>query len=115
MLAVAEPYLHQNMHPTILVSAYSKAKEDALAECERLATTVDINNREQVMSIIRSCIATKFSARFGDQMVDLALKAVQAVVIDTENQQKEIDIKRYVRVEKVCFPVLPCWFTHTDW
>lgn len=41
MLAVAEPFLHQNMHPTVLVSAYRNALEDALAICEKVSFKVD--------------------------------------------------------------------------
>jgi T-complex protein 1 subunit gamma len=101
MLGVAEPYLHQNMHPTILVAAYCKAMEDALATAEKLAFTIDINNQEQLMAMVRSCVGTKFINRFGDKMCELALKAVQCVVVENERGKKDIDIKHYVRMEKV--------------
>ncbi len=95
MLAVAEPYLQQNMHPTILVSAYNSAMEEALAVCEKLAFPIDIADEEQLLSIVRSCIGTKFVSRYGDMMCKLALKAVLAVATDLEDGKKEIDIKRY--------------------
>jgi T-complex protein 1 subunit gamma len=103
MLAVAEPYLQQNMHPTILVSAYSRALEDALEECKRLATPVDPHNPEQMLAIVRAVVGTKFVSRYGDQMCQLALRAVQSVVVEQPDGKHdvEVDIKRYVRIEKV--------------
>jgi T-complex protein 1 subunit gamma len=101
MLAVAEPYLHQNMHPTILVAAYCKALEDALAIADRLAFSIDIENQEQLMAMVRSCVGTKFINRFGDKMMELALNAVQAIVVENERGKKDIDIKHYIRIEKV--------------
>lgn len=94
MLAVAEPYLVQNMHPTILVAAYNNAMEEALAVVDKLAFKIDVADREQLLSIVRSCIGryldlclcasgshfsfsgTKFVSRYGDLMCNLALNAV---------------------------------------
>ena len=100
MLAVAEPFLHQNMHPTILVAAYSKALEDAVAIAEKVSFPIDLKDRATMLHIVRSCIGTKFMARFGDLLCNLALNAVLAITIE-ENGAKEIDIKRYARVEKI--------------
>merc|ERR1719395_202041 len=50
--------------------------------------------------IVESCTGTKFVARFSNLMVDLALTAVQTVVTE-DMGRKEIDIKRYAKVEKI--------------
>eukprot|EP00455_Lapot_gusevi_P050811 TRINITY_DN745_c0_g1_i3.p1 TRINITY_DN745_c0_g1~~TRINITY_DN745_c0_g1_i3.p1 ORF type:complete len:576 (-),score=241.31 TRINITY_DN745_c0_g1_i3:53-1717(-) len=101
MLGVAEPFLVQNMHPTVVVAAYNRALEDALAVCERNAFTIDLEDREQLLAVVRTCIGTKFVSRYGDLMCNLALNAVLAVTVDLGNGKKEIDIKRYARVEKI--------------
>ena len=44
---------------------------------------------------------TKFISRFGDIMVDLAIDAVMTVVVEIPGRPKEVDIKRYAKVEKV--------------
>jgi T-complex protein 1 subunit gamma len=100
MLVVAEPFLARNMHPTVLVNAYQMALEEALRVCESLAVEIDTSNKEEMRSLIRSCIGTKFVSRYGDLMCDLALEAVTKVAVD-EDGRKEIDIKRYARVEKL--------------
>jgi len=100
MLVVAEPFLARNMHPTVIVRAYYKALEDALAECDRLATPVDTSDVDELRRLVRACIGTKFVSRYGNMMCDLALDAVMKVTID-DGFKKEIDLKRYAKVEKI--------------
>ena len=45
-----------------------------------MAVPVDLDDTKQMTDIVRSTIGTKFSSRFGDQMVNLALTAVRKVV-----------------------------------
>jgi T-complex protein 1 subunit gamma len=58
--------------------------------------SVDITNKEELTQLVMSAIGTKFSSRWGPQMVDLAITAVLKVV-QTRGEYKEVDIKRYVR------------------
>lgn len=64
------------------------------------STPVDINDRSQLLSIIKSCLGTKFLNRWSDLACQIALDAVSTVSME-ENGQREIDIKRYAKVEKV--------------
>ena len=66
---------------------------------------VDINDRSQLLSIIKSCLGTKFINRWSDFACQIALDAVNTVVVD-ENGRREIDIKRYAKVEKVVYPCM---------
>ena len=66
------------------------------------STPVDINDRSQLLSIIKSCLGTKFINRWSEQACQIALDAVSTVVVD-ENGRREIDIKRYAKVEKVIY------------
>lgn len=50
--------------------------------------------------LISSSIGTKFVNRWSELMCSLALKAVRTVSFDSGGK-KEVDIKRYARVEKV--------------
>mmetsp|Transcript_64412 Transcript_64412/g.129525 ORF Transcript_64412/g.129525 Transcript_64412/m.129525 type:complete len:537 (-) Transcript_64412:225-1835(-) len=98
-------FLERNVHPTQIVSAYNKALAASLKICKQIRVPVDLENRTQMLSIVQSCIGTKFSNRWGEQMVDMALTAVMRVVTDvedgTEEGKKEVDIKRYVKTEKI--------------
>lgn len=50
---------------------------------------------------MKSTIGTKFSSKWGDLIVDLAVKAVRTVWIKDANGNVEIDVKRYAKVEKI--------------
>ena len=54
-----------------------------------------------MIKIVKSTIGTKFSAKWGSLIVDLAVKAVRTVWTKDENGNIEIDIKRYAKVEKI--------------
>lgn len=102
LLTVAEPFLQKNMHPRHLVAAYTKALDTALDYCNQNCIELDINDRESMLSIVRSCLGTKFVSRFGDLICNMALDAVLCVRTETvDGKQGEIDIKRYARVEKI--------------
>ena len=61
---------------------------------------MDVNDRAQLLSIIKSCLGTKFINRWSDLACQIALDAVNTVTVD-ESGRREIDIKRYAKVEKV--------------
>lgn len=106
MLTVAEPYLERNMHPTIIIRGFFRARDDALEALDKLAIKVDVTKREELLNIVKSCLSTKFVSRWMDLMCNLALDSVSTVVTQDGNR-KEIDIKRYVKIEKVhSLPVL---------
>eukprot|EP00276_Gloeochaete_wittrockiana_P008833 CAMPEP_0184656178 /NCGR_PEP_ID=MMETSP0308-20130426/15879_1 /TAXON_ID=38269 /ORGANISM="Gloeochaete witrockiana, Strain SAG 46.84" /LENGTH=507 /DNA_ID=CAMNT_0027093165 /DNA_START=278 /DNA_END=1801 /DNA_ORIENTATION=+ len=102
VLGCAEPLLERNLHPTVIVQAFHKALEDALAITSKLAFNIDPNSRQEMLNIVSSCLGTKFVSRFGPLMTELALQAVQTVATDVPGtNKKEIDIKRYAKVEKI--------------
>ncbi|KAH8078518.1 hypothetical protein JL720_9714 [Aureococcus anophagefferens] len=77
MLQVAEPLLARNIHPTAALRA-----------------------------LVESCIGTKFSSRWGDKVIEMAIGATLKVVVekggvDGKESHKEVDIKRYAKVEKL--------------
>jgi len=100
-LAVAEQFLQQQMHPTIVISAYRQALEEACKLLkEKVAVPIDVNNKDEMIRIIKSCIGTKFISKWSDMACKIALEAVSAVSLE-ENGRKEIDIKRYAKIEKI--------------
>lgn len=99
-LATAEPLLERNFHPTVIVSGYFKALQTALETCDKICRTIDVDNMDELREIVTAAIGTKFSARFGNRMVDMAIKAVKQVVVK-RGDYTEVDIKRYVRIEKI--------------
>ncbi|EEH36747.2 T-complex protein 1 subunit gamma [Paracoccidioides lutzii Pb01] len=101
ILAQALPQLERNIHPVVIISAFKRALSDALAIVEDISLPVDINDDKAMYKLIHSSIGTKFVSRWSELMCNLALKAVRTVSYDAGGGKKEVDIKRYARVEKV--------------
>uniref|UniRef100_H9H0X6 T-complex protein 1 subunit gamma n=1 Tax=Meleagris gallopavo TaxID=9103 RepID=H9H0X6_MELGA len=100
MLSVAEHFLEQQMHPTVIIGAYRKALDDMIHVLKKISTPVDVNNREMMLKIIKSAINTKAINRWSELACSIALDAVRTVELE-ENGRKEIDIKKYAKVEKI--------------
>merc|ERR1712200_103929 len=101
VLAVSETFLRQQMHPTLIISAYRQALEEAVNILQdKVATPIDLNDVKQVSKVIQSCIGTKFIAKWSDLACQIALEAVKTVSIE-DSGKREIDIKRYAKVEKI--------------
>merc|ERR1719316_542341 len=101
MLGVAEPLIEKKLHPTLIVSGYMKALEDSLKIMDELAYQVDTDSNEKMREIVGAAIDTKFVSRWGNLISDLAIKAVKTVCIQKPDGRKEIDVKRYAKVEKI--------------
>jgi T-complex protein 1 subunit gamma len=100
ILAIAEPLLERNFHPTVIVRGFMRALQTALDTCNQISRTIDVNNNAEMREIVTSAIGTKFSSRWGEQMVDIAIKAVRKVVTK-RGDYTEVDVKRFVRIEKI--------------
>jgi len=100
MLAQATPFLEQSMHPTVIISAYRLALEDLMTTLKEKSIPVDVTNIDEMTKIVKSCIGTKFIRKWSDLACKIAIQATATVSME-ENGRKEIDIKRYAKVEKV--------------
>ncbi|EZG04970.1 T-complex protein 1 subunit gamma [Trichophyton rubrum CBS 735.88] len=101
ILAHALPQLERNIHPVLIISAFKRALSDALAIIEEISLPVEVDDDKAMYSLIQSSIGTKFVSRWSELMCGLALKAVRTVSLDNGSGRKEVDIKRYARVEKI--------------
>lgn len=101
VLALCHAFLEKNIHPIVIISGLRKALQDAQAIMQELATPINLSNDPAMMRLIKASVNTKFSGRFGDLMCHLALKAVRIVAVTESDGRKDVDIKRYVRVEKI--------------
>jgi T-complex protein 1 subunit gamma len=121
ILSVAEPFLMQNVHPTVLVQAYQTALHVAMDILDAQAVHVNVALDSPLLrQLVTSALSTKFSSRWNDVMVDLALQSVLTVATpgsagdggpaaaDATNgnhsprgTDAEVDLKRYARVEKI--------------
>ncbi|KAG7880943.1 hypothetical protein KL905_002191 [Ogataea polymorpha] len=100
ILAQTFPYIEKNIHPVVIIQALKQALKDALEIIHETSIPVDLENEAAMVKLISAAIGTKYVAKWSQLMCQLALKAVKTVLVQ-EGEHKEIDIKRYVRVEKI--------------
>merc|ERR1711893_379493 len=100
-MSVSEQFLEQQMHPKVIISAYRHALEGLLVILkDRVSVPVDVTNREEMLKIVKSSLGTKFIKKWMDLACNIALEATATVALE-ENGRREIDIKRYAKVEKI--------------
>jgi len=99
----SKQFLAENMHPTVVISAYRLALEKMVSYIDKLATPVDMDDTKELIKVVKSTLGTKFLADYMDLAVEMAITAVKTVTIKDEknNTNREIDIKRYAKVEKI--------------
>ncbi|KAG1658741.1 T-complex protein 1 subunit gamma [Nymphon striatum] len=100
MLSVAYQYLQQQMHPTVIISAYRLALEDIINMLPNMSISVDVSSKDEMFKIVQSCIGTKFMNKWSELACKIAYEAVSTVTLE-EDGRREIDIKRYAKIEKV--------------
>lgn len=101
ILGIAEQFLEQKIHPTVIIRAYRQALEDMLDMLDKeYSIPLFLDDEPKLIEVIKSCVGTKFIGRWADLACGIALNAVKTVSIRDEGRT-EIDIKRYAKVEKV--------------
>jgi len=101
VLSVASQFIEDKIHPTLIIAAYRKALDDMLDVLkEQISIPVDVDNDEEMINILKSCLGTKFVNQWSKLACNMALKASRTVLTEASGR-REIDIKRYAKVEKV--------------
>merc|ERR1719499_1700782 len=102
VLGISHQFLEEKIHPTVIIQAYRQALEDSVNLLrEKVATPIDLNDKVAVRKVIQSCVGTKFISKWSDMACDIAMDAVKTVTIESSGGKREIDIKRYAKVEKL--------------
>jgi len=98
ILAQSLAQLERDIHPVIIISAYTKALKSALEIIDGISIPINTSDDKEMLALIKTSIGTKFVMRWSDLMCKLALQAVRTV---TSTDGTAVDIKRYARVEKI--------------
>jgi len=100
VLGAVEGFLERDIHPTVIVNAYFRGLDEVVEMCKLIGKEIDMENDKDLTKIVQSSIGTKFASKWGDLIVNLAVKAVRTVYVKDGNNI-EIDTKRYAKVEKI--------------
>lgn len=100
ILGVTSGLLDKKFHPVSIINAYRKALEVALKVIQDNSQPIDTTKDEELLQLIKATIGTKIGQQWISQLSSMALKAVRTVS-KLDSPHKEVDIKRYVRIEKI--------------
>lgn len=97
----ARPFIERNIHPTVIVNAYSRALDESVKIINNLARPIDISKDSEVEKALCSCIGAKFASKWGQTVTKLALKAARTIMTGDNLNKLNLEIKRYAKVEKI--------------
>jgi len=78
-LSAVEGFLQKDIHPTFIVNAYFRALEEIVKITNEIGVEINLENNDDLIKVVKSTIGTKFSAKWGDLLVNLAVQAVRTV------------------------------------
>jgi thermosome len=79
LLKRAEELLDQNIHPTILVSGYRKAAQKAIDIINKIATPVDIEDRETLRKVALTSMSSKAVGPAKEHLAEIAIDSVRQI------------------------------------
>lgn len=104
----AEAFLERGMHPLIIIKGFKEALQVGLKGMDRISKPINVESDQEMIDLLKASLGTKFAAQWTDLICNMALQAVRTVCItqsngngSTANSITEIDVKRYVRVERI--------------
>jgi len=98
LLGKAEELIEKNVHPTIIIDGYKKAAEKALEILDQIALKIDPTDKEFLMKVAMTSMASKLVAEHREYLAKLAVEAILQVAEKTEEGYR-IDVDD-VKVEK---------------
>jgi T-complex protein 1 subunit gamma len=100
ILSVTSGLLDKKFHPVSIINAYKKALDEILKIVTACSKPIDLSSDAEMLKLIKPTIGTKIGSQWNDFLCDISLRAVKTVTRD-QGPHKEIDIKRYIRIEKI--------------
>lgn len=82
LLKKAEELLGENIHPTVIVSGYRKAANEAVKNLRELGLTVDLNDRETLKKIAVTSMHSKTVGFAKEHFSEIAIDAIKHVTED---------------------------------
>jgi thermosome len=76
LLGKAEDLINKGVHPTVIVEGYNKAANKALETLESIAFPVKPTEKEFLIKVAATSMASKLVAENKEQLADIAVKAV---------------------------------------
>jgi thermosome len=80
LLKKAEELLEQGIHPSLIVSGYGKAADKAISVLEKVALTVDMEDRETLLNLANTSMRSKSVASAREHLSNIVVDAIKQIV-----------------------------------
>jgi thermosome len=99
LLKQAEDLVNKNIHPTVIISGFRKAMEEALKVLDEIAVPIDINNDEVLKKVAKTSLTSKAVHDAREYFAELAVKAVKQIA-ESRGDKIYIDIDNIQIIKK---------------
>jgi len=99
LLKKAEELLDQNIHPTVIVSGYKKAVQKAIETINRIATPVNIEDRQTLKKVALTSMSSKAVGPAKEHLAEIAIDAVKQIV-EKRGERRIADIDNIQIIKK---------------
>ena len=100
LLEACGSLLSKGIHPTAIASSFMKAADQATKILEGIAKPVDLNNREDLISAVNTCLSSKVVCQNSELLAPIAVDSVLGVIEDCETATN-VDLRDIRMVEQV--------------
>jgi len=99
LLKQAEDLVNKNIHPTVIISGFRKAMEEALKVLDEIAVPIDINNDDVLKNVAKTSLTSKAVHDAREYFAELAVKAVKQIA-ESRGDKIYIDIDNIQIIKK---------------
>jgi len=99
LLKKAEGLLDQNIHPTIIVSGYRKAAQNAMKTINKVSIPVNIEDRETLRKVALTSMASKAVGPVKEHLAEIAIDAVKQIA-EKRGERRVADIDNIQIIKK---------------
>lgn len=99
LLGKAETLLDQNIHPTVIVSGYRKAFQNAEEILQKIGIPVDIEDRKTLRNVAVTAMASKVMGEAREHLANIAVDAVKQIV-EQRGEKNTADIDNIQIIKK---------------
>ncbi len=101
LLEKAEKLLDENIHPSIIMSGYTKALSKALEILDNMAIPVDIENEAELRKIVETTLSSKYTGHGPEKqkIIDMVVEAIKIIAQKKPDGGYNVDLD-LVKIEK---------------
>ncbi|MCL7392723.1 MAG: TCP-1/cpn60 chaperonin family protein [Thaumarchaeota archaeon] len=99
LLAKAEELIEKEVHPTVIIDGYRKAAVKALEILDDISHPVSPNDRDMLIKVAKTSIASKLVSEEADYLSNLAVDAVLKIAEKVDGKW-EVDLDNILLVKK---------------